>query len=119
VTARRYGWGHQQARARIARIVAAGEAVCARCGRPIDPDAAWDLDHQRVAAGATTWALRINIAIGAPALEPRTCAGHARMASSHLRSPSHAGAAAGADPVDETHDAPTKAPTRRRGGEAS
>jgi hypothetical protein len=44
-TARGYGWRHQQLRARVAQIVAAGRAVCWRCGRPIRPGARWDLGH--------------------------------------------------------------------------
>ncbi len=50
-TARGYGWKHQQARARVARQVAAGTATCARCGYPIDREEAWDLDHSDDRAG--------------------------------------------------------------------
>jgi hypothetical protein len=32
-------------RAGVARVVEAGEAVCARCGRPIRAGEDWDLDH--------------------------------------------------------------------------
>jgi hypothetical protein len=41
----RYGWKHQQARARWAARVATGQVNCARCGRPIAPGEAWDLGH--------------------------------------------------------------------------
>lgn len=44
-TARGYGTSHQRLRARLARDVAAGRAVCARCGQPIVPGSAWDLGH--------------------------------------------------------------------------
>lgn len=44
-TARGYGTEHQRRRREIAAVVAAGRAVCVRCSGPIDPDAAWDLDH--------------------------------------------------------------------------
>ena len=43
--ARGYGYEHQQLRARLAPLVAAGEAVCVRCGRWIPPGAPWDLGH--------------------------------------------------------------------------
>ena len=44
-TARGYGHDHQQARAKLAPLVAAGGAVCARCGYPIAAGAPWDLGH--------------------------------------------------------------------------
>ena len=44
-TRRGYGHRHQQARARVARVVAAGAARCARCGEWIQPGAPWHLDH--------------------------------------------------------------------------
>lgn len=44
-TARGYGYGHQQHRRRWAVVVDAGQARCSRCGQPIPPGAAWDLDH--------------------------------------------------------------------------
>ena len=44
-TARGYGHAHQVLRKRVAKIVAAGLAVCARCGLPISPDEPFDLDH--------------------------------------------------------------------------
>ena len=44
-TARGYGHMHQLRRKRVAEIVAAGLAVCARCGLPIAPHDFWDLDH--------------------------------------------------------------------------
>ncbi len=44
-TARGYGWKHQQARKRWARLVELGDAFCSRCGRPIVPGMPWDLDH--------------------------------------------------------------------------
>jgi hypothetical protein len=42
---RGYGGEHQALRKRIAKLVAAGGAVCWRCGRPILPWMAWDLGH--------------------------------------------------------------------------
>jgi hypothetical protein len=42
---RGYGWQHQRARTRAKRLVDAGQARCARCGRWIDPLLPWDLDH--------------------------------------------------------------------------
>ncbi|HUG63653.1 MAG TPA: hypothetical protein VMK83_00390 [Gaiellaceae bacterium] len=44
-TRSRYGPQHEQLRKRIAREVAAGLATCARCGGPIAPGEAFDLDH--------------------------------------------------------------------------
>jgi hypothetical protein len=44
-TRRGYGTRHQKIRAQFAKIVKAGEAVCARCGRPIHPYEPWDLGH--------------------------------------------------------------------------
>lgn len=43
--ARGYGAAHRTLRAQYARLVEAGQAVCARCGRPIAPGAPFDLDH--------------------------------------------------------------------------
>lgn len=43
--ARGYGVRHQQLRKRYERLVKAGGAFCARCGKPIAPNEAWDLDH--------------------------------------------------------------------------
>jgi hypothetical protein len=48
---RGYGWNHQKARARIARVVNAGGALCARCHRPILPGEPWDLGHHSRYAG--------------------------------------------------------------------
>jgi hypothetical protein len=45
-SSRGYGWRHQQRRKVWERVVAAGEAYCARCGRGIRPDEPWDLDHE-------------------------------------------------------------------------
>ena len=42
---RGYGYTHTLARKRWARVVEAGDAYCARCGKWISPDAKWDLDH--------------------------------------------------------------------------
>lgn len=42
---RGYGYPHQLARRRMARVVDAGLAVCSRCGHPIVPGADWHLDH--------------------------------------------------------------------------
>jgi hypothetical protein len=41
----KYGWPHRRLRAKFARLVAAGAAVCTRCGYPIEPGTSWDLDH--------------------------------------------------------------------------
>jgi hypothetical protein len=40
-----YGWKHQQERARMKRLVDAGQAFCARCGQWIEPGTPWDLGH--------------------------------------------------------------------------
>lgn len=40
-----YGIAHQKRRDRLARTVAAGEAVCWRCSKPIKPGQPWDLGH--------------------------------------------------------------------------
>jgi hypothetical protein len=45
-TARGYGARHQSLRAQWKRIVEAGGATCARCGRPITPGEPWDLGHK-------------------------------------------------------------------------
>jgi hypothetical protein len=42
---RGYGAAHRSLRAGVARVVEAGEAVCARCGLPIRPGEPFDLDH--------------------------------------------------------------------------
>ncbi len=42
---RGYGNAHQQARRAWQRKVSAGLCVCTRCGKGIDPNATWDLDH--------------------------------------------------------------------------
>lgn len=44
-SARGYGWRHQQLRSRVARLVRAGVASCARCGGLIAPGESWDLGH--------------------------------------------------------------------------
>jgi len=41
----KYGYAHQDLRARLAPQVAAGFAMCSRCGLRIEPGQAWDLDH--------------------------------------------------------------------------
>ena len=43
--ARGYGTAHRELRARWASIVAAGAAVCWRCGIHIAPAEPWDLGH--------------------------------------------------------------------------
>lgn len=43
--ARGYGVRHQQLRKRYGRLVKAGVAFCARCGKPIAPGEPWDLGH--------------------------------------------------------------------------
>lgn len=42
---RGYGSRHRDLRKRWARVVAAGNVACSRCGQPIDPLEPWDLDH--------------------------------------------------------------------------
>lgn len=44
-TARCYGVVHQTRWKQLKALVAAGQAVCARCGNPISPIEPWDLDH--------------------------------------------------------------------------
>ena len=44
-TGRGYGRNHQVRREAVKRQVLAGEAVCARCGKPILPTQAFDLGH--------------------------------------------------------------------------
>ena len=43
--ARGYGYSHREARRKWKKRVAAGNVQCARCGKLIDPDEAWDLGH--------------------------------------------------------------------------
>lgn len=42
---RGYGLEHKKLRAKLERLVAAGEAVCWRCGLPIHPGEPFDLGH--------------------------------------------------------------------------
>lgn len=42
---RGYGAEHDRRRRELAPIVAAGAAMCARCGQPIAAGAMWDLGH--------------------------------------------------------------------------
>jgi hypothetical protein len=44
-TERGYGTAHKKERARVARVVEAGEAACSRCGGLIEPGTEWHLDH--------------------------------------------------------------------------
>jgi hypothetical protein len=44
-TQRGYGQPHRVERARLAHIVAAGQAICTRCHKAIRPGEPWDLDH--------------------------------------------------------------------------
>ncbi|MDO4240763.1 hypothetical protein [Micrococcus sp.] len=44
-TSRGYGASHQRMRAKYLPLVAAGRAVCARCGERIEPQDLWELDH--------------------------------------------------------------------------
>jgi hypothetical protein len=43
-----YGWPHRRLRARINRQVQAGNAVCWRCGLPIEPGSPWHLGHDDI-----------------------------------------------------------------------
>jgi hypothetical protein len=40
-----YGDRHRKIRASYVSFVASGKAVCWRCGKPIAPNAVWDLGH--------------------------------------------------------------------------
>jgi hypothetical protein len=42
---RGYSGPHPRRRRLFARVVAAGLAICRRCGEPIRPDEPWDLGH--------------------------------------------------------------------------
>ena len=44
-SAKGYGAQHQRLRAQWAPIVAAGGALCAKCGQTIRPGERWDLGH--------------------------------------------------------------------------
>ena len=44
-TARGYGTAHQRLRKALARQIAAGGVLCARCGKPIEPGTPFDLGH--------------------------------------------------------------------------
>jgi hypothetical protein len=42
---RGYGWTHEKRRKVWMPLVATGQCVCTRCGRPILPGQPWDLGH--------------------------------------------------------------------------
>ena len=42
---RKYGRRHREVRAEFAKLVAAGNARCARCGELIEPGTPWDAGH--------------------------------------------------------------------------
>lgn len=42
---RGYDYAHRKLRRQIARVVAAGDAICVRCDEPILPNEPWDLGH--------------------------------------------------------------------------
>jgi len=42
---RGYGVEHRRLRVRLQRLVDAGLALCARCGKPVLPGQSWDLGH--------------------------------------------------------------------------
>lgn len=44
-TSQHYGYKHKQIRKRWEPVVRSGRATCARCNKPIDPTADWDLGH--------------------------------------------------------------------------
>ena len=48
---RGYGADHRKLRARVARQVARGTVLCARCGLVIEPGTPWALDHTDDRAG--------------------------------------------------------------------
>lgn len=50
-TSRGYGVAHKKERERWRPIVQAGEALCARCDEPIDPEEDWHLDHTQDRTG--------------------------------------------------------------------
>lgn len=52
-TQRGYGRTHQVIRERYKRLVASGEAICARCGHRITPGEKWDLGHTDDRSGYT------------------------------------------------------------------
>jgi len=45
MSTRKYDGAYRQVRQRLARAVAAGQATCWRCGRPIRPGEPWHLGH--------------------------------------------------------------------------
>ena len=55
VTAVVYDAEHRRLRERWRRVVEAGDASCARCGRPISPDALFDLGHDDVLRDGSVW----------------------------------------------------------------